>query len=112
MLLCSVSNDVKIYLYGLVFVTYGTLSVAVYRCVECYSQARVVSRALWSEAEWLGWCGELRGGGRCVGKACIPLVVQRAAEVDAVKAWVRKRPAAATKRPAASPHGTRHRTPY
>jgi hypothetical protein len=69
-------------------------------------------RPLWTEAEWLGWCAELRGGGRGIRKATTPLVVKRVAEGVAVKAWVLKRPAAALKRPAAAPPSHRHRTPF
>jgi hypothetical protein len=88
-------------LLELVFDTNRTPYVAVLRCVRFPSQA-----------EWLVWCGELRGGARGIRKATTPLVVQRFAEVAAVKAWVLKRPAAATKRPAAAPSVHRHRTPF
>jgi hypothetical protein len=82
------------------------------RCAEFPSQARVASRPWWTEAEWREWCGALRGGGRGIHKATTPLVAQRAVEVAAVQAWVLKRPAAATKRPAAAVQSHRHRTPF
>jgi hypothetical protein len=109
---CVQRGMICINLVELIFDTNRTPYVAVCRCVQFPSQARAASRPLWTEAEWLGWCGELRGGGRGIRKATTPLVVQRVAEVVAVKAWVLKRPAAATKRPAAAPQSHRHRTPF
>ncbi len=116
MLLCSLSHDVT-RVIGISLCHILNTAVVVHRCIECPSQARAASRPLWTEAEWLSWCGELLGaggrmGGRSISKAVTPLVVQRVAEKAAVKAWVLKRPAAAFKRPAAATHSRRHRTPF
>ena len=58
------------------------------------SQVRLSSVPWWSPISWRSWVRELRKGGPRA-KAPVPLTVQRSEQKAAVRAYVRKRPAAA-----------------
>lgn len=55
---------------------------------------RAATRALWTDKGWRAWCRKLHGGA-VVRKADLPLDQEKRQQAEAVRQWMRRRPAAA-----------------
>jgi len=61
-------------------------------------RARVLGCPLWTSATWRTFCAGLRLHGR-IRKASLPLYSERQGQVEVVRKWLAKRPAASERRP-------------
>ncbi len=69
--------------------------------------AGAISRNVWTPESWHQWCCDLAGG-TALRKASLELQVEKEGEIQIVRQWVLKRPAAAPHEPS----GIKRRTPF